>query len=264
MYVNKICCKCKIYKDWSEFRPRGKSVTSWCKRCHLDYKKSKRQPRITKPKQIKISKICKICSVELHIKNRTGICKPCNKPIRLAKPQSTKDKKCFDCKQIKPYTEFCGRNIYHCRICAKELKKTDQHRARARELYYKNNSNKRKCAEYKARVQKNPHLKLRRSISSAVYSALKFAKNNLSIFSKLPYSFNDLKVHLESLFEPWMNWNNYGKYDRNNKTWQLDHIIPQCVLIYHSMDDENFKRCWSLSNLRPLDSYENLLKGKTC
>ena len=27
------------------------------------------------------------------------------------------------------------------------------------------------------------------------------------------------------------------------------------------MEDENFKKCWALSNLRPLNSKQNLLEG---
>jgi hypothetical protein len=59
-----------------------------------------------------------------------------------------------------------------------------------------------------------------------------------------------------------MTWENRGIYkanewDDNNKStwkWQLDHIIPQSDLPYTSMDDENFKKCWSLDNLRALSS----------
>lgn len=66
-----------------------------------------------------------------------------------------------------------------------------------------------------------------------------------------------------------MNWNNWGRYnaetwddnDPSTWTWQIDHIIPQSKLKYTSMDDENFKKCWALDNLRPLSSKENLEKG---
>ena len=98
-------------------------------------------------------------------------------------------------------------------------------------------------------------------------------KNNSSkkdsILKFLQYTIEELKMHLESLFEPWMNWNNYGVYrkcswndnDLLTWTWQLDHIIPQSALPYTSMEDDNFKKCWALENLRPLSSKENLLKG---
>jgi 16S rRNA G966 N2-methylase RsmD len=65
----------------------------------------------------------------------------------------------------------------------------------------------------------------------------------------------DLKSHLESQFEDWMDWSNYGS------AWELDHIVPQSMFPYKSMGDGNFKLCWSLVNLRPLSSTKNRAEG---
>ena len=80
-------------------------------------------------------------------------------------------------------------------------------------------------------------------------------------FDHLPYTPEELKIHIESLWEPWMSWDNYGKFDKNRTTWQIDHIIPQSKLPFESFDDENFKKCWDLKNLRPLETTANLKKG---
>ena len=85
----------------------------------------------------------------------------------------------------------------------------------------------------------------------------------------LPYSINELKQHLESQFEPWMNWKNYGPYNAKNWndndpstwTWQIDHITPASDLKYSSAQDENFKKCWALENLRPYSAKQNLIDG---
>jgi hypothetical protein len=78
---------------------------------------------------------------------------------------------------------------------------------------------------------------------------------------------NELKNHIESLFEPWQNWNNWGRYNPEthgqNPTWHIDHIIPQSDFKYTSFDDEGFKKCWALENLRPLDSKRNIIDGLT-
>ena len=110
--------------------------------------------------------------------------------------------------------------------------------------------------------------RLRCVVRNAVYQAILSAgsKKNGSILEHLPYSINELKLHLESLFEPWMNWDNWGVYDpetwddNNTKTWtwQIDHIIKQADLIYDSMDHPNFQKCWALENLRPLSAKENV------
>ena len=44
-------------------------------------------------------------------------------------------------------------------------------------------------------------------------------------------------------------------------TWQIDHIILRADLLYTSMEDENFKKCWALSNLRPYSAKQNILDG---
>ena len=79
----------------------------------------------------------------------------------------------------------------------------------------------------------------------------------------------ELKSHIENQFEPWMTWNNQGLYnlhtwndnDSATWTWQIDHIIPQSKLPFMSMEDENFKKCWALENLRPLSSKQNLIES---
>jgi hypothetical protein len=116
------------------------------------------------------------------------------------------------------------------------------------------------------------NFKLRKNISRSVSNALSkkgFSKNNSSILSYLGYSISQLKYHLENLFEPWMNWDNYGQYnketwndhDQSTWFWQLDHIVPHSLFHYTSMDDYAFKQCWSLNNLRPLSAKKNIIDG---
>ena len=54
---------------------------------------------------------------------------------------------------------------------------------------------------------------------------------------------------------------NWDDNDISTWTWQLDHIIPQSKLSYTSMEDDNFKKCWDLSNLRPYSAKKNILDG---
>lgn len=117
----------------------------------------------------------------------------------------------------------------------------------------------------------NPKFKIRILISNSIFSFLKKKKRvkQQSCWKFLPFSKEQLKQHLESLFEPWMNWNNHGQYklkvwddqDQSTWTWQIDHIIPHSSFHYSSMEDEDFKICWSLNNLRPLNSKQNLLES---
>jgi 5-methylcytosine-specific restriction endonuclease McrA len=69
------------------------------------------------------------------------------------------------------------------------------------------------------------------------------------------YSLEDLKKYLESKFDGFMNWKNYGSY------WHIDHITPIDYFNITSTTCEDFKKCWSLSNLQPLEAKENIKKS---
>lgn len=53
-----------------------------------------------------------------------------------------------------------------------------------------------------------------------------------------------------------MSWDNMGKY------WEIDHIIPLNLFHYNTEQDEQFKVCWSLANLRPLEKIEIANKSR--
>jgi len=111
---------------------------------------------------------------------------------------------------------------------------------------------------------KNPAIKLRENISRSIRYVLKDnngSKHNTSCLKHLGYTPKQLIDYLESLWEKWMNWSNYGVFKYGEKRWNIDHIIPQSKLPYSSMEEENFKRCWALSNLRPLEAMENIKKS---
>ena len=123
----------------------------------------------------------------------------------------------------------------------------------------------------KERYKSDPQFKIRKLISAGIRNSLKRKglKKNDTCIKYLPYTIDELKNHIESLFEPWMNWDNRGNYspstwndnDQSTWTWQLDHIIPVSTFKYISMKDESFTACWALSNLRPLSAKQNILDG---
>lgn len=71
-----------------------------------------------------------------------------------------------------------------------------------------------------------------------------------------------MKKHLESQFEDWMSWDNWGVYDpktwddndKSTWTWQIDHINPMANFTYESEHDPGFRDMWQLENLRPLSA----------
>ncbi len=133
-----------------------------------------------------------------------------------------------------------------------------------------------KCAREnrKSKIDKLA-IKLRNIVSTTIRVMLKSnnsSKKGKSILQYLSYSILELRQHFENLFEPWMNWENWGVYKPNDYLnlhdpskwkWQIDHIIPRSDLPYSSMEDKNFKKCWALENLRPLRADINHKDGVT-
>lgn len=232
--ISQFCKSCNSYKNPNDCK------NSICNLCYKTYKNNyylKNKEKILKNKKISYIQ---------------------NKEKYIAKSKSWQDKN----KQYKKQYDHQRRIVKH-----DFLKLQDKN-------YYKNNKDKilLKNKEIIRRKYKNISFKLKSRISNQINKQLiKFqsSKKNQSILKYLDYTIKELKNHLESLFEPWMNWNNHGKYksdiwDDNNITtwtWQIDHIIPQSDLPYTSMNDDNFKICWSLTNLRPYPSKQNLMDG---
>lgn len=139
--------------------------------------------------------------------------------------------------------------------------------------YYK--ENKRKILDNNLKLAKekpkDSKFSIKRSFSLLLISKLKnknIEKKN-STFDILGYSVEDLKVHIESLFEEWMTWENWGRYeidswkedDKSTWKWNIDHIIPESLFNYKDINDNEFKECWSLKNLRPYSAKLNVLDG---
>ncbi len=171
-----------------------------------------------------------------------------------------------------------------CIKCQKEyhrIKHSSEHAKNKRKEYRKNNREKlNKIA--KDNLNNNPILKLRNNVRNAILKQLfksGVSKNNASCVEYLPFKIEELKNHLEKLFSHpdnldmngkiWMNWENHGAYkkpdwdDQDSTTWvwQIDHIIPHSEFLYLSMDCDEFRKCWDLSNLRPLCAKKNQTEG---
>lgn len=181
-----------------------------------------------------------------------------NEPAKIIRDSKT----CYKCKQIKNINEFYhnsrsrDKHMYMCSDCTKRHNIVNKDKIR---------ENERK------RHKVDISFRLRRCVKASVLAGLKREnkrKNGESISKYLPYTIDELKRYLESKFEPWMSWGNHGVYlvdkwddnDPSTWTWQIDHIVPQIELPYDSMEHENFKKCWALENLRPLNSKTNILR----
>lgn len=251
----KRCTKCLTVYNECIF---GKSV--WCKECNKKYQSTFRAKNSLTDEQKKRAserskkwregnkERIKEVSHSYYIKNKENL-----KQIRHDYYENNKDK--FKESSAKFY-----------------IKNKEEILKRQKELRILNIEGVRKTKNIyeKNRKLSDPSFLLRKRVSSSIRDHLKrhgYSKKGKSIIGYLDYSIDELKRHIENQFEDWMSWDNYGSYksstwdDNNSSTWiwNIDHIIPQSKLPYTSMEDDNFKKCWALNNLRPYSAKQNLL-----
>jgi hypothetical protein len=222
------------------------------------------------------TKVCNTCNIEKDI---TCFAKGINKyKGRVSEYYYNKCKEC-DRERVnklnaKSRAKHRERNkLYQLKYNQRPGRKEAQ--AEYDRIYYNNNKEKKK-ARAKAHTYRkreiDPTFRLKQSISGNIRQTIKkngSKKNGQSIFRYLSYSIEELKIYLENQFESWMTWENWGLYrldtwddnDPTTWTWQLDHIIPHSTFHYTSMESEEFRACWNLSNLRPLSAKQNLIDG---
>lgn len=110
-----------------------------------------------------------------------------------------------------------------------------------------------KIREYRNKRRKeNPSLRIEDSTRSRMWAAVKGNGNEGKLFSRLPYSKEELIEHLKLKLTDGMSLENYGK-------WHIDHIKP-CHL-FDLTHEEEFLECWNLNNLQPLWAHDNVSKG---
>jgi len=199
---------------------------------------------------------------------------------------------CPECKKIWDHTYYINNKSKINKTNKKYVEENKEKIAAYKALYYIDHKDEKKeydeiyrkthnsrIKEYTNEWHKNKYesdisFKLSKVISANIRGILfrnNISKNKVSCFEKLNYSVQELKIYLENKFDSWMNWHNYGLYNKNSWddndpstwTWNIDHIIPQSDLFYISMDDDNFKKCWALENLRPYSAKQNCLDGSS-
>ena len=112
-----------------------------------------------------------------------------------------------------------------------------------------------KRKQYKAAERHNPLNRAKSNMRNRFRGALKHyrqtQRNRMSTMIGCTWAFFDQWI--ASQFKRGMKWENYGR------VWHIDHIEP---LAHFDITDQNdMKRAWHYSNLRPLKAAENIKKG---
>ena len=192
-------------------------------------------------------------------------------------------KKCTKCEEIKGLAEFhvcrlgAGGVASKCKSCASVLRRkwyegaaetqrrlvaewaaNNRDKKRAKDSAWKR-ANRDKCRESgrrsDAKRRATPAGKIAHRVSVNVRQCLlrQGRTKGGRTFDALGYTPAELMTHLERQFVKGMSWENMGE-------WHIDHIVPLSSFDLESLESGDFKRAWSLPNLRPMWGTDNVRK----
>lgn len=228
-----------------------------------------------------MTKLCSKCKVEKPVEEfyvnklvesgRRASCKTCYKlpstksadfAAIVQNTIATGFKFCTRCKSKKSVNNFynCKKSLDGLVWCCKEClsvsdnnryqEKGDEIRKLVSDYQKINRSsiNNRLRIRYKEDID----FKLRTILRTRFKLALHRGSKSGSAVRDLGCIIGELKVHLESLFQPGMSWDNHGE-------WHIDHIRP--LASFDLTDRDQFLQACHYTNLQPLWAIDNLRKG---
>ena len=218
-------------------------------------------------------KKCKVCEKEFDAKGKQLYCS--DECVKLNKNQKRqKEMVVFEClvcnnkfeqrrKDNITCSSTCSQKLW---VLNNPLKNWERHNGVEAKENKKNwiNENKEKIKSFsnkkkKKKYSEDPLFKLKENVRNLIRASLISIgkKKNTKTEQILGCSYDEFKKHIESLWQPWMNWDNKGNpkdgiYEPN-KTWDIDHITP----ISSAITEEDVIKLNHYSNYQPLCSYFN-------
>ena len=179
------------------------------------------------------------------------------------------EKKCTKCKIKKDESEFQKSNKgikglkWECRKCAYARtsawdRKNKEYMKEYRLKWQERNKEevRRKHRDsHRIRRKIDPVYRLNDNMSSSIWIAIKKEKAGRSWKTLVDYTLEEFMQYLERKFDEKMTWENYGRY------WHIDHIKPKSLFNYKTAEDPEFRECWRLDNLQPLEAIANIRKS---
>jgi len=250
----KICTKCGVEKDFSEFDKNNRSkdgLISRCKVCRAEYRRvNPRKEYFSEYRKNNKEKNAAYFR-EYHIKNKDVRNENArrwreNNPTKHAEYNREYYQQNKDAVQ--------ARSIENNR----EWRKANPERVKEnqRAYYY---ANKEKIREYRRnRYHSDPYIKMVNNIRNRIHCAIRGkTTKSASTQELLGCTFAEARTHIEKQFKRGMTWDNYGR-----DTWHIDHIIP-CAA-FDLTDPDQQKQCFHYTNLQPLWAIDNFTKNARC
>lgn len=255
--MEKICTKCILSKDLSCFSlsKEGKyGRNSVCRDCRRiidrEWRNSEKGKEVKKKaraqvREIPATKVCRDCGIEktndLFHRDATirdglsGNCKDCrNKKnrTRASLPENREKKK-------EREAQYRSDPQVHKRITE-----------------YSRNRQSVTNSWSKIRRVSNPQYRMAGNLRTRFNQAMRNNSKTGSAVQDLGCSIEELRKHIESKFQPGMNWKNYGNGEGK---WNIDHIMP--LSVFNLTDRQHVVLACHYLNLQPLWWNLNTSKG---
>lgn len=231
----KTCTKCKTEKKLNDFgvdKASKDGFLSQCKLCRQKYRLENKKYYAEYHKEYNIKNVDKVKEYRTNNKEKQ----------RLYQLEYQK-KYYLDKKDIKQ--TYVNNNKEKIKEYQKLYRETNKENIKLTKNNYRNN-----------RRKIDPLYKLTNNIRTSIYISLSrngFTKKSKT-FQILGCTFEEFKSYLETKWESWMNWDNYGLYNgKSNYGWDVDHIKPLNI----AKTEEDIIKLNHFTNLQPLCSYIN-------
>jgi len=210
------------------------------------------------------SKICSICGMikPAHVDyfyNRKNThdgfrmdCKSCMKKTKLKHYLENRES---IIRKIEMYTE---ENREKVRTYQSNHYRKNRKERIAKAIEYQQNNRVRRGELVSIRYRTSPFFKLNMLISGGIRESLKRGSKSQRHWEGLvDFTIEQLEQRLKRSIPKGYSWSDFittGKL-------HIDHILPISKFNFEKPEDDDFKRCWALSNLRLLPALENIAKG---
>lgn len=193
--------------------------------------------------------------------------KKCNKCqikkdlINFNKQKASADGFCHTCRECRKLLYYDAKKRYPKDYWSEKAKLHYHKNKHNPEWLQRHNESSKKSTKpnykklyHQKRLKEDQNYRLKRNLRKRLTSALKLNSKKGSAVRDLGCTIPEFKLYLESLFQPYMTWNNYGKYG-----WHIDHKRP--LASFDLNNKEELIQALHYTNLQPMWAKDNLSKG---
>lgn len=221
---DRVCLRCKCGNKWNTQIKTLKYSNTWCPICS----RAKDQPRE--------GRICGCCGVSFTddsvFNNKTFCSVYCQQKQWTIENRDRVDSQ---------------RKEYHKANRDKIIARVNKWQAENKDAVKKHRK------KYKASHKLSTSERIKHNLRCRIIDVLNGRIKVGSAIQDLGCTGEELKKHLESMWQEGMSWDNYGR-----EGWHIDHIKP--LAAFDLEDPEQFKQACHYTNLQPLWAEENLKK----